>query len=223
MVNSHHYISNLPVKCHWHVIMDILYHGSCNYSNIKMIIRDKKKCENEGSQIFYSYFPYKIGQLINEIGNRSSELLQCEIVATFLFIYKIEPPYYSSRIYENHSFPMRKSTSLLFQNEKRYQSIIPIQISTNLLFQYEKVPVYYSIAKKYQSIIPIQISTSLLFLCTQIPVYYSNTKKYQSIIPIRKSTVYYSNTKLYQSIIPIRKSSSLLFQCEKYQSIIPCE
>ena len=205
MVNSHHYISNLPVKCHWHVIMDILYHGSCNYSNIKMIIRDKKKCENEGSQIFYSYFPYKIGQLINEIGNRSSELLQCEIVATFLFIYKIEPPYYSSRIYENHSFPMRKSTSLLFQNEKRYQSIVPIQISTNLLFQYEKVPVYYSIAKKYQSIIPIQISTSLLFLCTQIPVYYSNTKKYQSIIPIRKSTnllfqcekvpVYYSNTK----------------------------
>jgi hypothetical protein len=114
--------------------MDILYHGSCNYSNIKMIIRDKKKCENEGSQIFYSYFPYKIGQLINEIGNRSSELLQCEIVATFLFIYKIEPPYYSSRIYENHSFPMRKSTSLLFQ--------------------YEKVPVYYSNTKK---------GTSLLF------------------------------------------------------------
>ena len=99
-----------------------------------MIIRDKKKCENEGSQIFYSYFPYKIGQLINEIGNRSSELLQCEIVATFLFIYKIEPPYYSSRIYENHSFPMRKSTSLLFQ--------------------YEKVPVYYSNTKK---------GTSLLF------------------------------------------------------------
>ena len=187
-----------------------------------MIIRDKKKCENEGSQIFYSYFPYKIGQLINEIGNRSSELLQCEIVATFLFIYKIEPPYYSSRIYENHSFPMRKSTSLLFQNEKSYQSIIPIQISTNLLFQYEKVPVYYSIAKKYQSIIPIQISTSLLFLCTQIPVYYSNTKKYQSIIPIRISTsllfqcekvpVYYSNTNKYQSIIQIRKSTSLLFQ-----------
>ena len=128
MVNSHHYISNLPVKCHWHVIMDILYHGSCNYSNIKMIIRDKKKCENEGSQIFYSYFPYKIGQLINEIGNRSSELLQCEIVATFLFIYKIEPPYYSSRIYENHSFPMRKSTSLLFQYKISQPTIPKVNI-----------------------------------------------------------------------------------------------
>ena len=110
-------------------------------------------------------FKYQIEQLINEIGNRSSELFQLEIVTTFLFKYKTGPPYYSIRIYENHSFPMRKSTSLLFQ--------------------YENVPVYYSNAKKYQSIIAIRKSTSLLFQYEKITVF----------IPIRNSNNCYFNAK----------------------------
>ena len=101
-------------------------------------------------------FKYQIEQPINEIGNRSSELFQLEIVTTFLFKYKTGPPYYSIRIYENQ-----------FSNAK----------STSLLFQYEKVPVYHCNTNKYQSFIPIRKSTSLSFQYKKITVFYSNTKK----------------------------------------------
>ena len=101
-------------------------------------------------------FKYQIEQPINEIGNRSSELFQLEIVTTFLFKYKTGPPYYSIRNYENQ-----------FSNAK----------STSLLFLCEKVPVYYSNTKTYQSIIAKRTSTSLLFQYEKVPVFYSNTKQ----------------------------------------------
>ena len=147
-------------------------------------------------------------EIINEIGNRSSELLQCEIATTFFYLYTKQ---------NHHIIPIGSMKIIVFQyekvpayysNTKKYQSIIPIRKNTSLLFQYEKVPVYYSSMKKYQSIIPIRKSTSLLFQYEKVPVYYSNTKKQQSSIPMRKSTSLLFQYEIVTTFIPMRNSNN---------------